>query len=63
MNRRVPGDGDMPLTWLIEQLLEAGYGGVFEIEVIGPHIEAEGYASAIRRSVHWLNETLVRLGA
>jgi sugar phosphate isomerase/epimerase len=63
LNRRVPGDGSMPLTWLIEQLLEAGYSGLFEIEVLGPHIEAEGYPSAIRRSAEWLSDLLTRCGA
>ncbi|MFC3172855.1 sugar phosphate isomerase/epimerase family protein [Novosphingobium bradum] len=63
LNRRVPGDGDIPLEWLIGHLLEGGYAGLFDVEVLGPHIEAEGYESAIRRSVDWLSETLVRLGA
>jgi sugar phosphate isomerase/epimerase len=63
LNRRVPGDGSIPLVWLIEQLLEAGYGGLFEIEVLGPHIEAEGYAAAIGRSAAWLSDLLDRLGA
>lgn len=61
-NRRVPGDGDMPLAWLIETLLEAGYKGIFDIEVLGPSIEKEGYASALRRGVDWLDATLTRLG-
>lgn len=63
LNRRVPGDGSIPLVWLIEQLLEAGYAGLFEIEVLGPQIEAEGYAAAIRRSADWLSGLLDRLGA
>ena len=63
LNRKVPGDGDMPLEWLIGHLLEAGYAGLFDIEVLGPHIEAEGYASALRRSIDWLSERLTRLGA
>lgn len=62
-NRRVPGDGSMPLEWLIGELLDAGYRGRFDIEFLGPAIEAEGYASAIGRSVEWLSERLVRWGA
>jgi sugar phosphate isomerase/epimerase len=62
-NRRVPGDGSMPLEWLIGEVLDAGYAGYFEIEVLGPAIEQEGYESAIRRSVEWLGERLVRWGA
>ena len=63
MNRRVPGDGSIPLVWLIEELLAAGYRGLFEIEVLGPHIETEGYEAAIRRSADWLSATLERCGA
>jgi sugar phosphate isomerase/epimerase len=58
LNRRVPGDGSMPLEWMLERLLDAGYEGFFDIEVLGPSIEAEGYASAIGRSVDWLSERL-----
>ncbi len=61
-NRRVPGDGSMPLEWLVGQVLEAGYKGYFEIEVLGPAIEQEGYESAIRRSVDWLGERLAKWG-
>lgn len=59
-HRRVPGDGVMPLEWLLGEVLEAGYTGFFEIEVLGPAVESEGYASAIRRSVDWLAERFAR---
>jgi len=63
LNRRVPGDGSMPLDWMIEALLEAGYAGLFEIELIGPSIDAEGPEAALRRSVEWLSERLAKSGA
>lgn len=63
MNRRVPGDGDIPLEWLIGELLDAGYAGLFEIELIGPAIAAEGARLAMARSVDWLAERLTRWGA
>jgi sugar phosphate isomerase/epimerase len=63
LNRRVPGDGSMPLEWLIRELLEAGYPGLFDIEVIGPAVDGEGPESALRRSVDWLGERLTELGA
>ena len=50
-NRMVPGDGDIPLARIIGQLLDAGYAGVFDIEIVGPRIDDEGYESAITRSV------------
>jgi len=62
-NRRVPGDGSVPLEWLVGEVLEAGYEGMFEIEVLGPAIEQEGYESAISRSVAWLDDRLTRWGA
>jgi sugar phosphate isomerase/epimerase len=58
LNRRVPGDGSIPLEWLLERLLDAGYEGYFDIEIVGPSIEAEGYVSAVGRSIDWLSERL-----
>ncbi len=62
-NRAVPGDGDMPLHRLLSALVDAGYGGAFDLEIMGPQIEAEGYPSAIRRSIDYLADLLGRLGA
>lgn len=62
-NRRVPGDGSIPLEWLLGELLDAGYAGYFDLEFLGPAIEAEGYESAIARGVDWLSERLTRWGA
>jgi sugar phosphate isomerase/epimerase len=62
MNRRVLGDGSIPLEWLLGLLLDAGYPGMFEIETVGPAIDEEGYESAIRRSLDWLNERFVKWG-
>ena len=63
LNRCVPGDGDMPVEWLLGELLDAGYAGLFELEVLGPRIEEEGYASAITRGLSWISERLDRWGA
>lgn len=62
-NRRVPGDGSMPLEWLLGALLDAGYAGFFDLEFLGPAIEEEGYDSAIARGVAWLSDRLARWGA
>jgi sugar phosphate isomerase/epimerase len=61
--RAVPGDGAIPLTRLIAQLLEAGYTGRFDLELVGPRITAEGAEAATLRAATWLSETLVKLGA
>jgi sugar phosphate isomerase/epimerase len=60
--RAVLGDGDLPLKTIMSWLLQDGYTGPFEIEVVGPRIEEEGYQSAVRRSITWLESALAELG-
>jgi sugar phosphate isomerase/epimerase len=62
-NRLVPGDGDIPLGRLLGQLVAAGYPGVFDLELIGPRIDEEGYATASRRAVERLGALLDDVGA
>jgi sugar phosphate isomerase/epimerase len=62
-NRAVPGDGMVPNKWLVRELLDAGYQGVFDLELVGPRIDAEGCYAASRRAAENLSELLVRLGA
>jgi sugar phosphate isomerase/epimerase len=62
-NRRVPGDGDIPFERILGQLLAAGYEGAFDLELIGPKIDEEGYEKACTRSVENLGRILDELGA
>lgn len=62
-DRVVPGDGDIPLERLLAMILDAGYEGSFDLEVMGPRPEAEGYPSSVRRCVERASEMLDRLGA
>jgi sugar phosphate isomerase/epimerase len=62
-DRRVPGDGDIPLARILGQVLAAGYEGGFDLELIGPKIDAEGYDSAVPRAVDALGSLLVGLRA
>jgi sugar phosphate isomerase/epimerase len=62
-NRAVPGDGDVPLERLLAVVVDAGFEGSFDLEVMGPRVEAEGYASSVRRSVERASELLERVGA
>jgi sugar phosphate isomerase/epimerase len=62
-NRAVPGDGDIPLERLIAMVLDAGFEGSFDLEVMGPRVEEEGYHSSVRRSVERASELLDRVGA
>ncbi|MCB2059299.1 MAG: sugar phosphate isomerase/epimerase [Novosphingobium sp.] len=61
--RAVPGDGVIPLEHLLGDILEAGYRGVFDLELVGPRIVEEGAASATRRAAENLSAILDRLGA
>jgi len=56
--RAVPGDGDIPLARLSRACDDAGYRGIFELEMLGPRIEAEGYAPAISRALTVLDQLL-----
>jgi sugar phosphate isomerase/epimerase len=62
-DRLVPGDGDIPLERILGQVLASGYTGVFDLELIGPKIESEGYAAAVPRAVDALGSMLDGLGA
>lgn len=62
-NRLVPGDGDIPLERILGDVLAAGYGGCFDLELIGPRIDDEGYAAAAQRAIERLTALLSTLGA
>ncbi len=62
-DRAVPGDGDIPLERLLAMVVDAGFEGSFDLEVMGPRVEAEGYQAAVRRSVERASELLDRVGA
>ena len=61
--RAVPGDGDVPIRAIVSWLLEAGYQGVFDLELSGPAIDRLGHHEAAGRSARWLDELLTELGA
>lgn len=61
--RAVPGDGNLPLKRLLGAILDAGYTGVFDLELLGPRIDQEGAFAAARRAVDNLGELLHSLGA
>jgi sugar phosphate isomerase/epimerase len=61
-DRAVPGDGVIPLDRIIRQVSATGYAGPFELELLGPRIEAEGYEAACRRAVARLSQMLAAAG-
>jgi sugar phosphate isomerase/epimerase len=60
-DRLVPGDGDIPLARILRTVLDAGYLGAFDLELIGPRIDAEGYDVAVPRAVQRLGALLDEL--
>jgi sugar phosphate isomerase/epimerase len=61
--RAVPGDGHIPLKRIFDWILSAGYDGAFDLELIGPRIDAEGRLQAARRAADVVSEMLASLGA
>jgi len=61
--RAVPGDGIIPVRRMIDWILQAGYRGAFDLELIGPRIDREGHLNAVRRAAHNVGEMLRSLGA
>jgi sugar phosphate isomerase/epimerase len=62
-NRCAVGDGDIPVERLMGLVLDAGYEGAFDLEILGPTIEEEGYRAPIARSLQRASDILERLGA
>jgi sugar phosphate isomerase/epimerase len=60
--RLVPGDGDIPLARILRTLVDAGYQGMFELELIGDAITSEGYDVAVSRAVAALDRLLDEVG-
>jgi len=61
-NRAVPGDGAIPLAGLLRRILDCGYAGAFDLELIGPRIAAEGAPAAAARAAAWLERLLQEYG-
>ena len=59
--RVVPGDGDLDVEAFIEAAVDSGYSGPFELEMVGPAIEAEGPFDATRRAVESATKLLERV--
>jgi sugar phosphate isomerase/epimerase len=62
-NRSAIGEGNIPVERMMGLMLEAGYEGPFDLEILGPRIEAAGYRDSIAASIERAGEMLSRLGA
>jgi sugar phosphate isomerase/epimerase len=56
--RAVPGDGAVPLDRVVRLLLANGYRGPFDLEIIGPRLQAEGYERGLLRGVARLTQAV-----
>ncbi len=61
--RAVPGDGMIPIEPVLAQVLSAGYPYGFDLEFIGPRIDAEGRFAAVRRACSTITALLDNSGA
>lgn len=59
--RAVPGDGAIPWPHILRLLRDGGYEGHFDLELLGPRIDAEGPETAVRRAGDRLGEMLEAL--
>ena len=60
--RAVPGDGAIPIEPFVAQALAGGYRFGFDLELLGPRIEAEGRLAAAGRACATVSAMLDRIG-
>jgi sugar phosphate isomerase/epimerase len=48
--RAVPGDGAIPFGRLVPAFEAAGFTGYYDLEIIGPRMQAEGQDQGLRRA-------------
>ncbi|WP_430334980.1 sugar phosphate isomerase/epimerase family protein [Rhodococcus sp. ACT016] len=53
-NRRVPGEGSIPLDRMVSEVSALGYVGLVDLELLGPAIDEEGAESALARGLEWM---------
>lgn len=56
--RGVPGDGAVPLDRLIPAIIRASFTGWFDLEIIGPRLQAEGEDTGLRRAADFIGKLL-----
>lgn len=55
-NRCPLGSGTIPLREIVRELISAGYGGYFEVELMGEEIEAADYCDMLAQTVRTFQE-------
>ncbi len=60
--RAVPGDGVIPLDRLLPAIVSAGFTNFFDLEIIGPRLQAEGVESGLKRAAGTIGGLLEKAG-
>jgi hypothetical protein len=60
--RAVPGDGVIPLARMVPAIMGAGFRGYFDLEIIGPRLNAEGAEQGLLRAGAYMNKLLEDAG-
>jgi sugar phosphate isomerase/epimerase len=60
--RAVPGDGVIPLARMVPAIMGAGFRGYFDLEIIGPRLNAEGAEQGLRRAANYMGALLEDAG-
>lgn len=53
-NRGLPGSGNLPLQQTISRLIQLGYTGAFDVELMGRDVQPVAYEDLLRKSVDYL---------
>jgi sugar phosphate isomerase/epimerase len=56
--RAVPGDGAVPWGHLVPAIIDAGFDGWFDLEIIGPRLQAEGQETGLIRAANVIGRFL-----
>ncbi len=61
MNRCLLGQGSVPLPTILRTLIDHGYHGAFEVELIGEDVELIPYEEVLRHTRQFVDQTFQRI--
>ncbi len=60
--RAVPGDGTIPFERIVPIMVQSGFRGWWDFEIIGPRIAKEGAGAALPRAAAYIGDLLEKAG-
>jgi sugar phosphate isomerase/epimerase len=60
--RAVPGDGEIPFERIVPAMVQSGFCGWWDLEIIGPRIAKEGAGAALPRAAAHIGNLLEKAG-